>query len=252
MNRRIGIVGGMGPAAGNYFAQKITELAPATCDQEHPVVVHISNSQIPDRSAYLAGNGADPAPEIIRTIQQLDLVGIDVICVPCNTAHAPELFDRYAIVTQTPIIHMIQETMRTIRQCYPEADTAVVFGTDGTRAAKSFDAAGRSHDIQISYPDDRTQANVMKLIYAIKRRGLDPLDVHTLEQLTAGISKDKICILGCTELSMLANKLRAETGTRIIDSLECLAQRALNLPPSLIVPAAVHRKPAYQRADSPR
>ena len=236
--QRIGIVGGMGPAASNYLAQKITEMAPATCDQEHPFVVHISNPQIPDRTAYLVAGGDDPVPEIAKTIRQLDSIGVDIICVPCNTAHAPSLFERYRQATPTPIAHMIDEAMTTIRSLYPQARTVAVLGTDGTRFAQGYDAAAHLQGLAAVYPDELTQKGVMKLIYAIKRRGVDASDACTLRDLMTNVSDADVYILACTELSMLSGGIRTLVDAPVVDSLECLARCALGQPqhPAPVLP----------------
>lgn len=225
--RRIGIVGGMGPAAGNYFAQMITRLTPAEHDQDHATVIHISNPRIPDRTAYLVGRGADPVPEIAATIRQIDAIGADIICIPCNTAHAPQLFVRYQCATTTPIANMIDEAMHTISTQYPTARSIAVLGTDGTKATHGYEYAASAYGYAVVYPAIPAQKRLMDIIYAIKRRGIQMGDSELLTGVTETCHNADIIVLACTELSMLSSGLRARTSTPVVDSLECLAQAAL-------------------------
>ena len=62
MNKTIGILGGMGPMATCDLMKKIIERTEASCDQEHFRFCVDSNTNIPDRTAAILGNGEDPRP----------------------------------------------------------------------------------------------------------------------------------------------------------------------------------------------
>ena len=53
--KTLGILGGMGPMATACFMERITAMTAADTDQEQIPVIVYSNTQIPDRSAYLLG-----------------------------------------------------------------------------------------------------------------------------------------------------------------------------------------------------
>ncbi|HEY5667652.1 MAG TPA: amino acid racemase [Candidatus Saccharimonadales bacterium] len=225
-DKRIGIVGGMGPAAGHYFAQTLTSLVQAARDQDHPVIIHLSDPSIPDRTAFLTNGGKDPVPSITRAIKQLEACGADVICIPCNTAHAPQLFNRYSRYVRTPIIHMVNETVDYIAAHYPKTQRIGILGTDGTRAAGSYDIAALRHELQICHPADDMQHEVMRLIYTIKRRGVRPGDGRALARAANNMDVD-VFVVACTELSMLTDECRKYIDLPVVDSLEVLAQTAL-------------------------
>lgn len=237
--RRIGIVGGMGPAAGHYFAQRVTELVPATKDQDHPTIIHVSNPRVPDRTAYLIADGADPVPYIMDTIGQLELLKVDVICIPCNSAHAPSLFARYAQDTATPIIHMVNETIVDIVTHHPKASMVGVLGTTGTVMAGSYHAAAAGTDLTVVAPEPSQQERLMQVIYDIKSRGCEPEDVEALDGIARALTAD-VYVVACTELSMLTPHWRDRSTAAIIDSLEVLAQRALAFTPSVLPSSSGH------------
>ena len=85
---KVGIIGGMGPMATVDLYSKIVSQTPAACDQEHiPVLIDVV-PQIPDRTAYLLGNGQSPVPLMQESAIRLAEKGVSAICMPCNTAHA--------------------------------------------------------------------------------------------------------------------------------------------------------------------
>ena len=63
----LGVIGGMGPMAGGYLCQLITQKTKASTDAEHIDMVLASFPRIPDRTAYLLDKSKpNPADEIIR------------------------------------------------------------------------------------------------------------------------------------------------------------------------------------------
>ncbi|MBL4639682.1 MAG: aspartate/glutamate racemase family protein, partial [Kordiimonadaceae bacterium] len=80
--KKIGIIGGMGPAATVDFLNKIIALTPANRDQDHiPLIIEMA-PQIPDRTNYLLGRGADPLPYLQECCQKLETSGAEAICMP--------------------------------------------------------------------------------------------------------------------------------------------------------------------------
>ena len=53
--KKLGVLGGMGPAAAAEFLRQLAAKCPAATDQEHPVVYMIGDCEIPDRSTAIFG-----------------------------------------------------------------------------------------------------------------------------------------------------------------------------------------------------
>ena len=68
---KLGIVGGMGPAATVDLYDKITRATPAKIDQDHFKVVIEQNPQIPDRTKYLLHGGIDPTLSPLFLLQEV-------------------------------------------------------------------------------------------------------------------------------------------------------------------------------------
>ena len=50
MNRKIGVIGGMGPMASQLFYKMVTEKTVADRDQDHVPMMILSDPQMPDRT----------------------------------------------------------------------------------------------------------------------------------------------------------------------------------------------------------
>ena len=108
----IGILGGMGPEATVDLFAKIVRATPARVDQDHVRIVIDNNPKIPDRTAYLRGEGPDPVPAMVAAIRGLAALGASLILIPCNTAHV--YFDRLQAESPVPILHIMREVARAL------------------------------------------------------------------------------------------------------------------------------------------
>ena len=68
---KIGVLGGMGPAATADFLTKRVQLTPAICDQEHMPVVVANPPQVLGRSRAILGHGASPLAAMCACIDLL-------------------------------------------------------------------------------------------------------------------------------------------------------------------------------------
>ena len=87
MIKKLGILGGMGPAASNEFVTRLVAKTPATKDQDHIPFVLWSDSTVPDRSTSMLNGDDRPLPYLLAGIQGLKTAGCTTIVIPCNTAH---------------------------------------------------------------------------------------------------------------------------------------------------------------------
>jgi aspartate racemase len=85
---KVGVLGGVGPAATVDFVRKLVANTPAACDQDHIKLIVEQNPQIPDRTENLIGQGPDPTIALYATCKKLEAGDADLIAIPCNTAHA--------------------------------------------------------------------------------------------------------------------------------------------------------------------
>lgn len=214
----IGVLGGMGPAAGVHFQRRLIELTPASRDSDHPRVVVWTDPSIPDRVAALRGDGESPVPALRHGYALLRSAGATVVAVPCNTVH-PFLSEALGADSYVDMISSTAEQIRT-----EHLSRVGVLATSATLEHGIYDRALASHGIEAVHPAD--QDVVLGVIAAVKAgEAVEPLRkqlMTVIEDLTAR-GCDGV-LLGCTELSVLAP---GAVSVPIIDALDVLARKTL-------------------------
>jgi aspartate racemase len=127
--KRLGILGGMGPAASAEFVNRLIQQTPATCDQEHIPFVLWSNPQIPDRSTSMRNGDNKPLPYLLDGLRGLKAAGCDFIVIPCNTAHF--WFHEFSKV-KVRIAHIVDSVASALRDVGVTNTTIGVIGTQAT------------------------------------------------------------------------------------------------------------------------
>ena len=222
---KLGILGGLGPAASAYFYEMITEHTAAERDQDHIDILLSSRASTPDRTAFILGKSAeDPLPVMIRDAKYLESCNVSAIVIPCNTAHY--FIDEIRRSVNVPMPSIISETVAHIKLAgYKKAG---ILATEGTIAAGSYQLECEKEGIEWEIPSESAQKDLMDIIYGgVKSGGV----IDTEKFLSVcGELWDKGCdtiILGCTELSLVNRALGRDD--RFTDSLEVLAHTAIKL-----------------------
>ncbi|MDO8599666.1 MAG: amino acid racemase [bacterium] len=220
---RIGIVGGMGPMAGVHLQRLIIEATPATCDQEHVQVLCFTNPHIPDRTQSILADGGNAYVAAVReSIALLERAGVDVLAIPCCTAHA-----RFADLksgTTTPLIHMVDTAIAHIIVLQDPRAHVGLLTTDGALRAEVFMRAAAGTRLEWVTPMRDEQRVLMSFI--ARAKSSSPPDVTDLMPFLRALRSrgaDAI-LLGCTELSLYATAL-THAGFPIVDPLRILAER---------------------------
>ncbi len=233
---KIGVVGGVGPAATVDFMNKIVRNTPAGRDQEHVKVVVEQNPQIPDRTENLLGNGIDPTIALYSTCKKLEADAADVIAIPCNTAHA--FVERIQPYLSIPIVNMLFETVGHIKNCCPGRKTVGLLATSGTIGSRVYHDVIMSAGFELIVPDAENQKRVMDAIYGpqgVKAGFTTGQCVDDLMQaMTSLVARGaEIIVLGCTELPLLVERSDAfpVAGKTVVvlDPTDILAKKCFSL-----------------------
>ncbi len=248
----IGIVGGVGPLAGVDIVKKIIEETNARRDQDHvPVLLSSQSHRISDRTDYLLGKDPiNPGYAISEIALELEKAGARVLGIPCNTAHAPRIFDVIKDELQknnseVQILHLVAETAKFIQDNFPDSVVGVI-STNGTRNTGLYKQVIERFDLKCIEPDDNLQQKVHAAIYdetyGIKAYS-SPVTNRAHDELVATIQELKsqgaqVIILGCTELP-LALREKSYYGLPVIDPNRILARALINaIDPSKLNPVA--------------
>lgn len=223
MNKTIGILGGMGPMATCDLMKKIIENTDASCDQEHVRICVDSNTNIPDRTAAILGEGKDPRPEMIKSAVRLQSMGADVMIVPCNTAHC--FLPDVEKCVDIPILHMPRETARALQA--QGVKIAAVLATDGTLRTGLYDQELTKLGITPIHPEPEDQKMMMSIIYDYVKAGKSYPYPERLAAMQERLARQGVecMILGCTELPIAFSQINTTLPT--IDPTTVLAQAAI-------------------------
>ncbi|MES2258207.1 MAG: amino acid racemase [Pseudomonadota bacterium] len=232
----IGIVGGIGPAATVDFMDKLVRNTAARRDQDHLRLLVDHNPAIPDRTAHLTGNGADPTLALYAACRRLQDGGAALIAMPCNTAHAylPHIQPGLAI----PVVNMLSETIAHIVTNSPGCARVGLLATSGTIASRVYHDAARDAPFELLVPAPDFQARVMSAIYGERGVKAGHTSGQCVDDLAAAIAHlarrgATVVILGCTELPLLLGQQRgfdaAGLPVDVVDPTLILARRCIAL-----------------------
>lgn len=212
-------------------------------DQSHFDVIHLSLSRlVPDRTEYLTGivqkNPADGMLEVLSYAADAITrhpAGCAVGGFPCNTFHAPRIWDRFAARCNEEFpwiepVHMLELVARGVRERYGIGASIGLLSTTGTRNSAVYrDLLEKAGLVVVEVePDD--QQEVHRIIYDLEWgiKAQSPVTataraalVHFLDRLSS--QGPVAVILGCTELPLAAPG-PTYGGMELIDPLRVLAR----------------------------
>jgi aspartate racemase len=223
----IGILGGMGPEATADLFIRIIRETPAKKDQEHLRVIVDNNPKIPDRTAAILGEGANPLPEMIKTAKNLEKAGADFIVMPCITGHY--YFERLKKSVKIPILNMVELTAQSISKNFPNAKKAGLLGTTGTVKSRLFDKWLNKFGVEMVYPSEAFQEKIMEAIYDYIKAGKILEDKKLVVDVANHLIElgAEIIICGCTEISLVLKN--GDITKPVVDPMQILAQTAVKV-----------------------
>ena len=219
----LGILGGLGPMSTVYFCELLNRHTAATCDADHIDMLISSKATTPDRTAYILDkNSPDPLPVMLSEAHRLENAGVDLIVVPCNTAHY--FYDGLTEGCQTPILNIIDET--TAHLARTGVKTFGLLATVGTVQSGAYERFCAPRGLVCIPPTEEEQAIISNIIFGQIKQN-KPVDMAAFDGVVSSLRSrgcEKI-VLGCTELSLL--KKEGLDDDLFVDSLDVLAYRTI-------------------------
>lgn len=230
----LGVIGGLGPLVSAYFYEMLTRMQDVSREQDYLDMLLYSIPSTPDRTAFItSGSGSDcdtnndtgveaPHLSLIKAARLLAASGVDIIAIPCVTAHF--FYTRIVEKTSVPVLHIVEETTKTIKE--KRFIKAGVLGTDGTLGSRLFHKTLEKQGVEVIIPDTESQTALMNIIYQSTKLG-KPADGSLFISIADDLRRQgaETVILGCTELSLIARDLKLHEG--YTDALAVLARAAL-------------------------
>jgi len=205
MEKKIGIIGGMGPKATCELLEKIIKYTDASKDQEHIGIILECDTKVPDRSAAILSGGESPAPELIACGKRLIGAGADILVMHCNTSHY--FYDEVAPKLGAPLFHMPRETAKSLAEA--GIKRVGVLATTGTKKSGVYDKALSEFGVEAVYPNGPEQDLLMSLIYDFAKGESGKFDEEGMRRILSELKEagaEKL-LIGCTEVPILLRQL---------------------------------------------
>ena len=220
--KTIGIIGGMGPMATVDLMQKIILATDAREDQEHIHLLIDNNTDIPDRTAAILGQGTSPVPELLKSADRLTAQGADFLIMGCNTAHffLPLMMPFLKI----PFISMIEATAEFCQQ--QGLKKVGLLASAGTCHSGIYQRALHYAGIETLQPDEAQETAIHDMIYTGVKAGRDYYDTTQVRKVLADMKAAgaEAFILGCTEMPLAISQYQLEGN--FLDATQILAEKA--------------------------
>jgi len=225
MTKRLGILGGMGPAASAEFVARLVAQTPATCDQEHIPFVLWNNPQVPDRSTSLRTGDDRPLPFLLEGVQILKAARCDLIVIPCNTAH---FWYDDMIKMKVPIVHIVDSVADALQDAGVVAGTIGIMGTQATVELGLYQyKLNKAGWLCIVPSKEEMDTLVQPAINLIKSGDMSQaydMFILVIDSLIARGAQ--AVVLGCTEIPLAVNQ-NTRNAVPLINSIDSLVKSAL-------------------------
>ena len=236
--RIVGILGGMGPAAGADFvrlfvqacADRMRQLEITVSDQAFPE--HwLAQVPVPDRSTALESPGAgapDPLAAMVQAVGKLAALGATSVAIACNTAHAwhGALQDRFP---QLEVLHVAREVAQTLAS--QGVKEVGLLATTGTYRSGLYDDAFHQAGLQCHFPLMEEREHLMHGIYKGVKVGNMALAQDCFASVAKAIARRhglSTLVMGCTEIPLALGALSEMADLDLVNPADSLA-RALAL-----------------------
>ena len=145
----------------------------------------------------------------------MEKLEVDVVGIPCNTAHAPRIFDEILHEMEKAhlkirLIHMLDEVMNFIHEYYPGIKKVGVLSTSGTYKERLYPERLEAMNIDVIALDEDDHKRIHQAIYdqevGIKVQP-HPVRAETRELILKIIYSfvnrgAQAIVLGCTEIPL--------------------------------------------------
>lgn len=242
--RTVGILGGMGPAAGADFARMFVAACAAhmrkqgikVCDQAFPE--HwLAQVPVPDRSAALmlpGAGGHQPLEPMLQAMGKLAALGATTVAVACNTAHVwhRDLQDRFP---QLEVLHVAREVARSVASL--GVRDVGLLATQGTYSAGLYTQAFAQCGVTCHTPVQAEREHLMHGIYCGVKVGNLALARAAFVRVAEALAQRHgltTLVLGCTEIPLAFDQtgnvggiggIQTLPDVQLIDPAALLAQK---------------------------
>lgn len=213
----------MGPFAATYFLNRLLQFTPAEKEWDYFRIFADYNVFIPSRTRALLYGETSPAPELIKTINGLERMGVDLVAVPCNSGHG--WYGEVVSKIKVPWLNLIETTAEAVER--RNVSSTLIISAYVPAKKKLYD---RYLENTI-YLKEKEQKKLYKLIELLKLDShREPIKNELYKIIEPYKTKVDGIIIACTEPSMLFGMDEKEwEGFQVVDSTNEYAKRCVEL-----------------------
>lgn len=221
--KTVGVIGGLGPLATLDFFDRVLKRTKAVREQEHLRLIIDNNTMIPDRNAFMRGEGPSPGPALAASAKGLQVAGAEVIVMACNTTHIWEAEIRAAI--SVPFLSIIDETAAVVADLRPEA--VGVLAVDACLKGGLYQEALTKAGVKPLLLSTDSQKTFMDLIYRIKSGDTGETLKRAMVTLARRLEAQgaEAIIAGCTEIPIVLSA--DDIDGELVSSTDVLVERTI-------------------------
>jgi aspartate racemase len=223
----LGVIGGMGPLAASDFLRKLTLSTVAQTDQQHIPTLLYGDCTTPDRTASVLGEGPSPLAQLLAAVDFLNAAGVQVIAMPCNSAHCwhENLVER----ANMPVLHIVDASAQQVLKRNPHASVVGVLSTEGTARMGIYTQRLTALGLEPLTPSDEDFRDLVSPGITCVKAGDLKAGGALLRQAAHRLFDRGAhsVILGCTEIPLgMTHELETDP-VRFIDSTQSLVEATL-------------------------
>jgi aspartate racemase len=202
--KKVGIVGGIGPASTlDYYKGIIHGVRAKAKDGNYPEIV-VDSINMTEMMSFLTNRDLDAlVNRLLRAVRNLADAGAEFAAIASNTPHI--VFDELRRQSALPLISIIEATCE-----YAQAKgckKAVVLGTRFTMGSGIYSEAFKKYGMLAIAPSEEMQAFIHSLIFPNLEDGIVvPEDKRKMLEIASGLITEHYAdglVLGCTELPLV-------------------------------------------------
>jgi aspartate racemase len=217
-------------------------------DQSHFTVHHLSQSEdLLDRTKFLNGditeNPGDGMAKVMMSLKAstMEYGGTAVAGVPCNTFHAPAIWDQFVkrmsedgVDKVVRVVHMLEETVKYIQEAVPNVKKIGLMSTTGTRNVRVYHNLLTDYEV-IEVPmsmQDELHDSIYNKEWGIKAKSSPVTETvkNNFNKYVKNLIEQgaQAVILGCTEIPLVLPEREFvnddNTTTPLVDPVDALAR----------------------------
>jgi len=208
----LGILGGMGTYAGLNFVKNLLKEWENTYkiekEWDYPRFILDNNCKLPSRVRCIIYKERSPVNGMVQSIKNLKNSGVDVVIIPCNTAHY--FLDEIRKKVDIEIVDMIELLFRYLKE--NKIKKINVLASEGVAIADIYGKYDRG--VEIKYAKNKTIPR--SVIEDVKKNNITDSTIKNFKKI---LEKKAYNVLGCTEFSLLYSENKnIFNNYKIIDS----------------------------------